>query len=208
MRRRECLASLAGASVCGLVLPAGAQAPAGVSSAPVWNWKPPAWPDVEVLDQAGRKLRFARDLLTGRTVAVSFVFTTCSSICSPITAGLSSVQRRMRQRMGRDIHLLSITIDPLNDTPAVLAQYAAKFEAGPGWTFVTGSRGSIDRVLAAFGMSSGGDLSDHSPYIYLGNETARAWTRVHGLSDPGVVAATLERAAAAGQAGGARPRNS
>lgn len=201
------MAGLAATSLCGLALPAGAQTPSGAAAATGWNWKPPAWPDVEVIDQAGRKLRFARDLVAGRTVAVSFVFTTCSSICSPITAGLSSVQRRLRPRMGRDIHLLSITIDPFNDTPAVLAQYASKFEAGPGWSFVTGSRGSIDRVLAAFGMSSGGDLSDHSPYIYLGNDSARAWTRVHGLSEPGVVAAALERAAAAGQAGGARPRS-
>lgn len=207
--RRECIAALAGACSGSLSHAATGQAQAGGgTTAPGWNWTPPAWPDVEVVDHTGRKLRFARDLLAGRTVAVSFVFTTCSSICSPIAAGLSNVQRRLRPRMGRDIHLLSVTIDPLNDTPAVLAQYAAKFEAGPGWTFVTGSRGSIDRVLAAFGISAGGDLSEHSPYLYLGHEPTRAWSRVHGLSDPSVVAATLERAAATGLAGGTRARGS
>jgi protein SCO1 len=208
VRRRDCLARL-GAAVGGLTTAgAGASREPDALSATRWDWKPPVWPDVEVTDQAGRKLRFARDLLTGRTVAISFVFTTCSSICSPISAGLASVQRRLQPRMGRDIHLVSITIDPLTDTPAVLAQYGAKFEAGPGWTFVTGARGPIERILAAFGIAAGGDLSDHSPYLYVGNEPARAWTRVHGLSDPRVVAAVLERAAARGPAEGARPRGS
>lgn len=207
MQRRDCLVQLGGA-LAGLVsAPAALAQPA--AQGPQWNWKPPAaWPDVEVADQSGRRLRFARDLMAGRTVAVSFVFTTCSSICSPIAAGLSSVQSRLKSRIGRDIHLLSITIDPLTDTPEVLAKYAAKFEAGPGWTFVTGSRAAVERILGTFGISAGGDLSQHSPYLYVGNEPARAWTRVHGLSDPGIVAATLEKAAARGPAAGARPSGS
>lgn len=195
MNRRDTASRRTVLCALGGLLAASRGMAAGDPGSMRWDWKPPAWPDVEVLDQHGRKLRFSRDLLAGRTVAVSFVFTSCSSICSPITAGLSSVQRHLQARLGKDIHLVSVTIDPLTDTPQVLAQYGARFGAGAGWTFVTGARTAIERVLAAFGMPAGGDLSDHSPYLYIGNEAARAWTRVHGLSDPKLVAATLERAA-------------
>lgn len=185
---------------------APAVAPVATRAAPAavvqWDWAAPNLPDVEVFDQRGRKLRFARDLLAGRTVVVSFVFTSCSSICSPISAGLGAVQQQLGARLGQDIHLVSITIDPLTDTPQVLAQYSAKFDARPGWTFVTGSPANIERILKAFGLPLGGDLSEHSPYLFVGNEGARAWTRVHGLSDPRTVTSTLVQAAARRPQGG------
>jgi len=153
------------------------------------------FPDVEVLDQRGHKVQFYRNLIAGRTIAVNFIFTSCTTICSPVSAGFEAVQRQLSSRMGRDVYLVSISVDPLNDTPAVLREYGAKFKAGNGWTFVTGTRSSIDRILRTFGVPTGGNLSDHSPFVYIGNDAARAWTRIHGLSDPRIIAGALGEAA-------------
>ncbi|HLL75605.1 MAG TPA: SCO family protein, partial [Pyrinomonadaceae bacterium] len=93
-------------------------------------------PDVPVLDQDGRELNFYSDLVRGKTVAVNFIFTTCTTICPPLGATFARVQRDLGERAGRDVHLISVSVDPANDTPERLKAWGAKFKAAPGWTFV------------------------------------------------------------------------
>ncbi|HEX6361783.1 MAG TPA: SCO family protein [Albitalea sp.] len=196
-RRPPARAALLATLAIGLLAPACASA----GSAPVWDWPAPPFADVDVTDQAGRRLRFQRDVLAGRTVAVNFVFTSCTTICSPLAASFAAVQKELRARMGHDVHLVSVSVDPLNDTPSVLREYGARFGAGPGWTFLTGGRASIDRILRDFGVPPGGDLSRHTPLVYIGHGDARAWTRMHGLAEPRTIAAALLQAAARGASG-------
>ncbi len=159
-----------------------------------WNHERLAIPDVLVVDQEGVTRRFYSDLVKGRTVAINFVFTTCTSVCPPLTAVFRGAQLALGRRVGEDISLISISVDPLNDSPRALKQFAAKFEAGPGWHFVTGKLADIDRLLDALGASTA-LRDDHSPLVLVGNERTSKWTRLHGFAPPALLKSTLLEAA-------------
>lgn len=160
-------------------------------------------PDVEIRDQTGARRRFVTDLVKGRSVAVNFIFTSCTSICSPLTASFKALQTELARAKARNVHLISVSVDPLTDTPDELRKFARKFDAdGPGWTFVTGSRASIDAILKSFGVSSG-DPNDHTPIAFLGHEPSGRWTRASGLAQPELLAQRLMSLSAPGGGGGA-----
>jgi len=100
----------------------------------------------------GRTVRFYDDLIKGKIVAIDLIYTTCQYACPLETARLAQVQRLIGDRMGRDVFFYSITIDPDHDTPAVLKEYAEKFQAGPGWKFLTGSKADIDLISRKVGL--------------------------------------------------------
>ena len=138
-------------------------------------------PEVDVLDQNGSALHFYSDLIKGKTVAINFIFTNCTTICPPLGATFARVQKEMGDRAGRDVHFISISVDPLTDTPERLKAWGAKFKAGPGWTFVTGSKEQIDKLLYALGASVS-RREDHSPTVIVGNDVKGVWTRTYGLA--------------------------
>jgi len=138
-------------------------------------------PDVEVLDQDGNALHFYRDLIKGKTVAINFIFTNCTTICPPLAATFARVQREMGDKAGRDIHFISISVDPLTDTPERLKAWGAKFKAGDGWTFVTGNKQEMDKLLNALGASVS-RREDHTPSVIIGNDIKGVWTRTYGLA--------------------------
>jgi len=139
-------------------------------------------PDVRVYDQNGNQLNFYGDLVRGKTVAINFIFTTCTTICPPLTATFRRVQQEAVER-GMDVQLISISVDPATDTPERLKAFAAKFKAGIGWTFVTGDKSQIDSLLQAMGVAVA-DKNDHTPMILIGNDLTGYWTRTYGLSSP------------------------
>lgn len=138
-------------------------------------------PDVELLDQNGRKIRFYTDLVKGQTVAINFIFTTCTTICPPLGATFARVQKELGDKAGRDVRLISISVDPATDTPERLKAWGAKFHAGEGWTFVTGHKTQVDELLRALGASSA-RREDHSPTVLIGNDAHGIWTRTYGLA--------------------------
>jgi cytochrome oxidase Cu insertion factor (SCO1/SenC/PrrC family) len=142
-------------------------------------------PDVRVYDQDGKPLNFYSDLVKGKTVAINFIFTTCTGVCPPMTATFRRVQQNLPAR-NPPIQLISISVDPTVDTPARLHEFAAKFNAGPGWTFVTGDKSEIDSILTALGVAVA-NKNDHTPMILIGNERADYWTRAYGLSPPTIL---------------------
>jgi protein SCO1/2 len=156
----------------------------------------PRIPDAEVLDQDGRRVRFYTDLVRGKIVVVQFVFTTCTTICPPLGATFARVQKELGERAGRDVHFISISVDPATDTPERLKAWGAKFHAGPGWTFVTGAKPEIDKLLAAFGVATA-DKNDHTPTIIIYNDTTRAATRTYGLAGPTQIIKSIDETAAA-----------
>jgi cytochrome oxidase Cu insertion factor (SCO1/SenC/PrrC family) len=159
-------------------------------------------PDTTVYDQDGRKLRFYADLVKGKTVAINFIFTTCTTICPPLTATFRRVQQELGDRTGRDIELISISVDPTTDVPERLKSFAAKFNARQGWTFVTGSKPEIDLLLAALGAKVA-NKNDHSPMILIGNEAAGNWTRTYGLASPTTLVKMITDAASQSASEGA-----
>ena len=138
-------------------------------------------PDVEVLDQNGNALHFYSDLIKGKTVAINFIFTNCTTICPPLAATFARVQKEMGDKVGKDVHFISISIDPLTDTPERLKAWGAKFKAGNGWTFVTGDKQEMNRLLNALGASVS-RREDHSPTVIVGNDLKGVWTRTYGLA--------------------------
>jgi cytochrome oxidase Cu insertion factor (SCO1/SenC/PrrC family) len=143
---------------------------------------PPRIPNVTVYDQDGRRRNFYDDLVKGKTVAINFIFTTCTTICPPMTATFHRVQQDLA--VGHvNAELISVSVDPTTDTPERLRDFAAKFKAGPGWTFVTGDKAAIDSLLGALGAAVA-DKSDHTPLVLVGNDATGHWTRAYGLSPP------------------------
>src|SRR5713226_2418218 len=140
-------------------------------------------PDVPVYDQNGKRLSFYSDLVKGKTVAINFIFTTCTTICPPMTATFRRVQQQLSESAGNNVYLISVSVDPVTDVPERLRDFAAKFHAGPGWTFVTGSKTDIDSLLQALGAAVA-DKNDHTPMILVGNDASGYWTRAYGLSPP------------------------
>jgi len=138
-------------------------------------------PDVELLDQNGRKIYFYTDLVKGQTVVINFIFTTCTTICPPLGATFARVQKELGERAGRDVRFISVSVDPVTDTPERLKAWGAKFHAGDSWTFVTGDKPQVDELLRALGASTA-RREDHSPSILIGNDAKGTWTRSYGLS--------------------------
>jgi protein SCO1 len=139
-----------------------------------------AIPDVPVLDQDGKKIRFYSDLVQGKVVAINFIYTTCTTICPILGATFANVQDQMGDRTGRDFSLISVSVDPVTDTPGRLKAWGAKFKAGAGWTLVTGKKQDIDKLLRSLGASSS-QKEDHPPLVLLGNDPKGLWTRAYGL---------------------------
>lgn len=137
-------------------------------------------PDVAVLDQDGKKLRFYSDLVQGKVVAINFIYTTCTTICPILGATFANVQGQMGERSGRDFSLISISVDPVTDTPSRLKAWAAKFNAKPGWTLVTGKKPDIDKLLKSLGATTA-QKEDHPPLVLIGNDPKGLWTRAYGL---------------------------
>jgi protein SCO1 len=139
-------------------------------------------PDIPVRDQNGRRLKFYTDLVKDKTVAINFIFTTCTTICPSLTATFRRVQEELAAR-APDVQLISISVDPTTDTPERLRDFATRFNAGPGWTFVTGDKADIDSLLVGLGAATA-SASDHTPTILVSNDVTGFRTRAYGLSSP------------------------
>jgi protein SCO1/2 len=150
--------------------------------------------NIELTTHEGRTVRFYDDLIKGKIVAIDLIYTTCQYACPLETARLAQVQRLLGDRMGRDVFFYSITIDPEHDTPAVLAEYAAKYRAGPGWLFLTAAKADIDRLSKKLGLYSPPDPSNpdgHQPFLLVGNEATGQWMRNAATDNPKFLARTI-----------------
>ena len=137
--------------------------------------------DVELIDQDGRKVRFYTDVLKGRTVVVNAFFTTCTSVCPPMNRSMEKIQEALGERVGKDVFLVSLTVDPATDTPARLKEYAAKFHARKGWTFLTGKKENLDWALYKLGQYVE-NKDDHKTVIIIGNEATGLWKKAFGMA--------------------------
>jgi protein SCO1/2 len=139
--------------------------------------------DVELTDQDGRPQRLYSDLLAGRTVVIDVFFSECTGSCPMVGATLAKLQTALGDRLGRDLYLLSISVDPQTDTPARLKEYAARFNARPGWYFLTGSKENVDLALHKLGQYVE-QRDAHSNILLVGNERTGLWKKVFGLAKP------------------------
>lgn len=164
----------------------------------VETFTPDRIPDAALIDQDGRPVAFHRDLVAGKVVVVNFVFTTCTTICPPMGASFGKLQKSLGERAGRDVFLISVSIDPAIDTPPRLLAWAEKFGRAPGWTLLTGPKAEINSVLRALGAYVGNKL-DHAPIALVGRDGGE-WLRVSGFANPEKIIAAIDRVAASGAA--------
>jgi cytochrome oxidase Cu insertion factor (SCO1/SenC/PrrC family) len=154
-------------------------------------------PDVELVDQDGKPVRL-RALLSGdKAVIADFVFTTCTTVCPMLSAIMVRMQDRLGDRLGRDVTMLSVTVDPARDTPAKLKAYAKKWKARPGWVWLTGPKDVVDQVLKGMGAYTP-NFQDHPPMVLVGDGRTGGWTRFNGFPNRDLILARVDEIAGAG----------
>ncbi len=137
-------------------------------------------PDVTLVNQNGAKVRLKTLLSSDKPVLVDFIFTTCTTICPVLSANFSNFQRKLGPESAK-VQLISISIDPENDTPEAMKSYLEKrYAAKPGWDFLTGSKKDIDLVIKAFDAYSQNKMA-HLPLILLRSMSDNRWIRIFGL---------------------------
>lgn len=143
---------------------------------------PEFFPNLPVVNQDGQALRFYDDLIKDKVVVVMFIYTSCTDICPLATARMTQIEDKLGAAVGRDIFIVSMTVDPENDTPEKLKAYSKAFGTGPGWTFVTGKPEDIRAINYRLGERSK-VLSEHRNEIVLGNDVTGEWQRDNVMGD-------------------------
>lgn len=147
------------------------------------------FPNVTLMTHEGKEVRFYQDLVKGKIVLINFMYATCTNSCPTFTANLARVQRLFGGRMGRDVFMYSITLDPEHDTPQVLRDYMKNYGIQPGWTFLTGSKSDITLLRRRLGLRDpdpaiDADKTQHIGVVLYGNEQFDRWAACPALSDP------------------------
>jgi protein SCO1/2 len=138
-------------------------------------------PDVTLVNQDGKRVKLQQLVNSGKPVVVDFIYGTCTTICPVLSAGFTNTnfQRKLGPRVS-EVQLVSVSIDPENDGPAVMKKYLKNYRAQPGWDFLTGSRTDIDAVMTAFDAYIPNKMS-HFPVMFLKAPGSRQWVRISGL---------------------------
>lgn len=136
-------------------------------------------PEVTLVNQDGRKVKFSTILNSTKVVIVDFIFTTCTTICPVLSAGLCSFQNNIGPEH-KDVQLVSISIDPEHDTPKKLKEYLKKYDTKPGWDFYTGQKSDIAKLLKALDAYTLDKMS-HFPLYLIYSSAEKKWVRIYGL---------------------------
>jgi protein SCO1 len=168
--------------------PANSEAQSGVaaqatSQRPGNRWGANYFPNLPVIDQNGRTLNFYDDVIKGKIVVVSFIYTSCQDLCPLTTAKMAQLEDKLEGAVGRDLFFVSMSVDPENDTPERMKTFADAFDAGPGWLFLTGKLEDIRAINYKLGDRSERGLSEHRNEIVLGNDAIGDWQRASVFGD-------------------------
>jgi protein SCO1/2 len=137
-------------------------------------------PRVDLVRDDGKTVSLASVLDDGRPVVLDFIFTTCTTICPVLSENFALLQKKLGAQADK-VHLVSISIDPEQDTPERLSEYARRFHAGPEWRFYTGTTQASVAVQRAF-EAYRGDKMDHTPATFLRAAPGRPWVRIDGFA--------------------------
>ena len=148
--------------------------------------------DVALVDQTGKAVRLEPDLVSNKIAVMSFIYTSCTTVCPVVSSIMGKVQKQLGARVGTEVQLVSISIDPQRDDAKRLNEYARSFQNGPGWSWLTGSTQSVTETLKGLGTFNG-DLKSHAPLILVGDGNSRHWTRYYGFTDPAVLTREVEK---------------
>ncbi len=155
--------------------------PPGSQPAPTRSAGHAYFSDVVLLDQNGKQRRLYSDLLQGKIVIINSFFATCKDSCPVMARNLARIQESLGDRMGRDVFLLSITVDPETDTPERLRAYAQQMKAKPGWFFLTGTKENVNFALGKLGLYTE-EKQSHLTMFIIGNEPTGLWKKTQGTA--------------------------
>ena len=154
------------------------------------------FPNTLVQTHEGKKLRFYDDVVHGKVVVFNMMYSVCTGICPGNTANLLQVQQALGDRLGKDIFMVSMTLQPAFDTPKALNDYAKSYGIKPGWTFLTGDPKEMDVIRRKLGFFNDdptidGDLANHTGMVRVGNEKLDRWFMMPALSSPSQMARAI-----------------
>ena len=147
--------------------------------------------DAPLLDASGKRVRLAQEVIGGRIAVVNFIYTSCTTVCPVSSASFQQLQQRLGARLGKEVVLVSITVDPLRDTPQRLREYAGRYQAREGWVWLTGAKPDVDSVLKGLGAYSA-RFEDHPATVLVGDARSGSWTRFFGFPSVDELVARIE----------------
>lgn len=156
--------------------------------------------DLKLVTHEGREVRFYSDLLKDKVVLIHFFYVNCKTTAARQSKVLSDLQPLLGERLGKDIFLVSITVDPSVDTPEKVRDYARAFAPRQGWTFLAGKKENVDWINYRLGNYTPNPES-HAAFFLLGNLRTGHWlknqpeTKAKALADQLITLANEGRGA-------------
>jgi protein SCO1 len=132
-------------------------------------------PDSEVTNQDGKQLKFYTDLVKGKKVMVSFIFTSCRATCPLVGRNFQKLQEEIGAGLGKDIFLITVSTDPTVDTPDVMKKWGERFGRREGWTLVTGEEASVNKLLLALTGATRQREGEHNSLLLLFDDSNGGW---------------------------------
>jgi len=148
-------------------------------------------PDVELIDQDNHRGRFVSDVIGDRLAAITFTFTTCTTVCPVLDGIFLGLQDKIADDLGGDSILVSVSVDPTNDIPQRLKAHADELDAKPGWTFLTGEKDTVNDLLKALEVYAP-NIWDHPPTVFVVDGRRGVWTRLYGFPSPDKIVDVLD----------------
>jgi len=136
-----------------------------------------------LVNQDGEDVQFATDVIGDNIVVMDFVYTTCTTICPVLSALFTQVQTKLGDSVGDEVRLVSVSVDPIRDTPQRLKAYSEKHRAGEGWSWITGPKPAVDDVLTGLGAYTT-NFEDHPTMVLVGDGRTGEWKRLFGFPNP------------------------
>ncbi len=154
--------------------------------------RPYGLPDLPVVTHEGKRVRFYSDLIHGKIVLINFMYSTCKGICPGMTTNLKDVYRALGDRVGRDVFMYSITLQPEKDTAERLRSYVKARGIGDGWYFLTGEAVDLDQIRKRLGFYDPNpevdeDRTQHTGMLRVGNDARQRWTMCPALAEPSAI---------------------
>lgn len=175
----------AGSPPLGAVFPASQSSPEAAAG---------HFPNVVLWTHEGTRVRFYDDLIKGRVVMINFMFTSCRSQCPLTTPNLVKVEEALGDHLGRNVRMISITVDPATDTPEVLKQFSVRYGTKPGWYFVTGKQRDVDLIRRRLGvLDDAVDKTQHTGLLVYGNESTGQWAATPAMAQPKAIVRSVMR---------------
>jgi protein SCO1 len=152
--------------------------------------------DLELWDQDGKGVRFKGDVIGDRVAAIVPFYTNCTTAYPILIFVFSKLQEMLGEQLGKEVVLVSVSVDPRTDIPVRLKAFATRKKAKPGWVFVSGDRNNLAKVLDGIGVQYivGQSLDEHNhiPLTLVGDPRGE-WKRFYGYPSPEVLLEEIKR---------------